>query len=55
MQGYFSDDGTPMDISSIKMPELCRKCKKNGIESEEIACNLNRIDQREDVDSGKEF
>jgi hypothetical protein len=39
MQGYFNDDGTD------PKPQLCLTCKKEDDSSEEIVCNLTRLDQ----------
>jgi len=55
MQGYFDDDGTPIDLSQIEIPNLCKNCVKNSIPEEEINCSLNRFDQQDDVESGKDF
>jgi len=51
--GLFDDDGNAINIHSIPKPELCVICKSNDIEDEEenILCNLNRFDQRNE----KEF
>ena len=46
MNGYFDDDGNELNPDLIKKPDLCIICKKDEIKSEEILCNLNRLDQR---------
>ncbi|MBU3661105.1 MAG: hypothetical protein FGM14_14620 [Flavobacteriales bacterium] len=43
---YFDDDGTPLNPNLFPKPQLCLSCKKNEDESEEILCNLTRLDQR---------
>jgi len=53
--GYYTDSGNQVDPDSIELPELCKSCKKNGVEDEEIPCNLNRIDQQKDMQKGKRF
>jgi len=53
--GYFLDDGTPVDIESVGLPELCGKCRRNSIVQDEIGCNLNRIDQMKEIQQGKVF
>ena len=45
---YFDDDGNPIDPKTIPMPKLCLSCEKKDDKSEEILCNLNRLDQRDD-------
>lgn len=51
--GIFDDDGTPINPHSIPKPELCVLCKFNydADPEENILCNLNRFDQRNE----KEF
>ncbi len=46
---YFDEDGTPLNSNQYPKPTLCLSCKKNEDESEEILCNLTRIDQRFDA------
>lgn len=53
MQGYFNDDGTPVDIKSIKKPGLCKNCSKYNDPSKEIFCNLNRLYQQSEIEKGK--
>jgi hypothetical protein len=43
---YFDDDGTPLNPNLYPKPMICLSCKKNEDESEEILCNLTRLDQR---------
>ncbi len=45
---YFDDDGNPTDPKTIPMPKLCLSCEKKDDKYEEILCNLNRLDQRDD-------
>jgi len=46
INGYFDDDGTPLNPDLIPKPGLCLICSKNLDPNEEILCNLNRLDQR---------
>ncbi|MDB5210728.1 MAG: hypothetical protein JWQ30_1555 [Sediminibacterium sp.] len=47
MPTYFNDDGTPLNPDLFSKPQLCLSCKKNDLlGEEEILCNLNRLDQR---------
>ena len=48
---YYNDDGTEVNPNLFPKPQLCLSCKKNEDESEELLCNLKRIDQRD----GEEF
>lgn len=43
--GYFNDDGTPLNPNLIPKPQLCFGCYKEEDKSEEILCNLTRLDQ----------
>jgi len=45
---YFDDDGNEIDIDSIPKPKLCLICVNIDDPHEEILCNLNRLDQRND-------
>lgn len=51
--GYCLDDGTRVEPDSIPVPELCMTCKKNP--DEEIACDLTRMDQVEEIRKGEMF
>ena len=42
---YYDDYGTPINPNLFPKPLLCLSCKKNEDESEEILCNLTRLDQ----------
>jgi hypothetical protein len=44
-EGYFLDDGTPVNPNLIPKPGLCVTCVNDDKPSEEVLCNLNRIDQ----------
>ena len=48
MNGYFDDDGNELNPDLIPKPNLCLSCKKNEDPNEEILCNLNRLDQRDE-------
>ncbi len=45
---YYDDDGNEIDPTTIPMPKLCLSCEKKDDPYEEILCNLNRLDQRDD-------
>ena len=53
--GYYTDDGQMIDPDSAKLPDLCFQCSKNGQSDEEIPCNLNRIDQAQEIKQGRNF
>lgn len=46
--GYFDDDGTEVNPDLFPKPARCLTCAKNDIQDweEELLCNLNRLDQR---------
>ena len=44
----FDDDGNPINLSSVPMPELCLNCEKKDDAGEKMLCDLNRFDQRDD-------
>lgn len=50
--GIFDDDGNPINPHSIPTPGLCLLCKSyDDVDPEEnILCNLNRFDQRNEKD-----
>jgi hypothetical protein len=52
MNGYFDDNGNEINPSLYPKPQLCLSCKKDEMKSEEILCNLNRIDH---IICGTEF
>ena len=45
---YYDDDGTEVNPDFYTKPQLCLSCKKNDDPNEEILCNLNRLDQRDE-------
>ncbi len=48
---YYDDDGTEQNPDLIPKPSLCVSCARDGLPGEEeILCNLNRLDQRDDDD-----
>jgi len=51
--GYYLDDGTKVDEESIPVPALCHSCTKNG--KEVVACNINRMDQMDEIQKGELF
>lgn len=50
--GFFDDDGTPVDLNSIPVPNLCIICKSyhNEDQEENLLCLMNRNDQRDEPD-----
>ncbi len=48
--GYYDDDGNELDPTTIPMPGICLMCEMKDDPNEEILCNLNRLDQRNDRD-----
>jgi hypothetical protein len=51
ISGFFSDDGYEINSDLIKKPSLCLVCLKNDDPEEELLCNMNRYDQKDE----KEF
>ena len=49
--GFFDDDGYEINTDLIKKPSLCLTCAKDDDPNEEMLCNMNRYDQKDD----KEF
>ncbi|OGF45172.1 MAG: hypothetical protein A2231_10135 [Candidatus Firestonebacteria bacterium RIFOXYA2_FULL_40_8] len=49
--GYFLDDGMPVEPKYIPKPGLCLLCRHDNELEQKILCNLNRIGQQ----NGKEF
>lgn len=47
--GYFKDNGTEFNPNLIPNASLCATCKKNDSPEYEVACNLTRADQEEDI------
>ena len=43
---FFDDDGTELNPDLIPKPALCVSCAKDADHSEEMLCNLNRLDQQ---------
>ena len=42
---FYDDDGNEYNPDLYPLPSLCLSCKKKNDPSEEILCNLNRLDQ----------
>ncbi len=45
---YYDDYGNELDPRTITMPKMCLMCEKNGDPDEEILCDLNRLNQRDE-------
>lgn len=50
MNGYFDDDGNELNPDLYPKPQLCLSCINDEDVTEEILCNLNRLDQKGDSD-----
>lgn len=48
INGFFDDDGNPINPNLIRKPGLCLLCLKNDIDDplENLLCTMNRHDQR---------
>ena len=51
VHGFFDDDGHKINTDLIKKPSLCLTCINDYNPDEEMLCNMNRYDQKDD----KEF
>lgn len=47
--GIFNDDGSPIALTKLPTPELCKSCKKyqSDFWEDDLLCALNRNDQRD--------
>ncbi|MDF7809701.1 hypothetical protein P4E94_19840 [Pontiellaceae bacterium B12219] len=50
LSGYFDDDGNELNPDLIKKPSLCTTCIKDSDPTQEIMCNLTRLDQQDESD-----
>ena len=48
--GFFDDDGYEINTDLINKPSLCIICAKDGNPHEEMLCNMNRFDQKDEDD-----
>ncbi len=46
---YYDDDGNELDPTTVPLPRMCLICEKKDDPEEEVLCNLNRLDQRDDA------
>ena len=46
--GFFDDEGYEINTELIKKPSLCIICANNDDPNEELSCNMNRYDQRDE-------
>lgn len=51
IHGFFDDDGYEINSELIKKPSLCITCVHDDDPNEELLCNMNRFDQKDE----KEF
>lgn len=51
IHGFFDDDGYEINSELIKKPSLCLTCIHDDDANEELLCNMNRFDQKDE----KEF
>ena len=47
---YYDDDGNELDPATAPLRPMCLLCEKKDDPHEEILCNLNRLDQRDEVE-----
>ncbi len=47
INGYFDDDGNPLNPDLVPTPGLCLVCKKHYDPNEEILCMLTKLDQKD--------
>jgi len=50
ISGFFNDNGFEINTDLIKKPSICLTCINDDNPKEEILCNMNRYDQRDDKD-----
>ncbi|MFH1191622.1 MAG: hypothetical protein V1670_05445 [Candidatus Omnitrophota bacterium] len=50
INGFFNDDGTPVNPDLMPKPGLCVSCRYDDDPKQENPCVLNRMDQRGEVD-----
>jgi len=48
IHGFFDDDGYEINADLIKKPSLCLTCANYDNPNEELLCNMNRYDQKND-------
>ena len=46
IDGFFNDDGTPVNPNIVPKPSLCVSCQYDDDPEQEILCMLNRMDQQ---------
>jgi len=54
-EGYYSDDGTEIDQTTVPIPTICRSCLKNNDATEEVYCMINRMDQMKEIKNNEKF
>lgn len=49
INGFYDDDGNPVNPDLIAKPGLCLVCRNNDIDDpmENLLCTMNRYDQRD--------
>lgn len=50
LEGFFNDDGIPINPELVPKPSLCILCLKDDDPREEIPCILTRADQQGELD-----
>ena len=48
VDGYFMDDGTPINPDLVPKPALCVTCIHDDNFGQEVLCSLPRIDQQQE-------
>lgn len=51
IHGFFDDDGYEINSELINKPSLCLTCVNDDDPNQELLCNMNRFDQKDE----KEF
>ena len=46
IDGFFNDDGTPINPHIVPKPSLCVSCRHDDDPNKEQLCALNRLDQQ---------
>ncbi len=49
---YFDDDGNELNPDLVPKPIMCVACAKDDDPNEEMLCNLNRLDQKDEETFG---
>jgi hypothetical protein len=50
ISGYYNDDGSKINPELVVKPALCLSCRHDDELSQEILCNLTRMDRQDATD-----